>query len=123
MMSEIEQALEQLAKLNPRDQRDAEFYMSEETRLKLAEMCGVPDLAAPLSDRLFGIPVRIDDSLPPATVEMRAETELDRALRRAAREGRTVNIMKPLFPETYPDPVPVPTLRALLKHWLRKIKR
>jgi hypothetical protein len=73
------------------------------------------------SDRLFGLPLRIDETVPPYDIKVVTETEFDRTVRRLAAEGKTVNVMKPIAFD-WPAPPPTPTLRALVKHWRKKFK-
>lgn len=111
----IRKVIEAYGNLDPHDMRDAEFYMSAST-LKHLE-----DYALCISDRefanlpafIFGIPTRIDDNMLFGVVELKAETELDRVVRRAARDGYALNVVKYA-------PAPKPTLRALIRYWMRR---
>lgn len=110
------QAMQQYAELAARDRRDAEFFVNSAT---LAKMQHSDDLL-PGYTFLFGIRVRTDDNLPDGVIQLLAETELDRAVRRASERGHTLNVVSPLSePFLYP-PTPNPTLKTLLKHWWKK---
>jgi hypothetical protein len=69
----------------------------------------------------FGIPIEIDDNMPLGAVSLSTESDLDRWIKRQREAGRTVNITKLTFPESILPPAPDPTLRALLRHWTRKV--
>jgi hypothetical protein len=75
-------------------------------------------------DMLLGIPVVVDENLPPRTVLVDVENAYDRALRRAAERGLPVIVQKmpPLDLSTMPAPLP-PTFKALLRKWWRKLVR
>jgi hypothetical protein len=116
-------ALAKLAAIPPRDRRDAEFYMSQGTYdfLCTSFIPGYdPESFAQM--RMLGQPIQIDDSLPFGIIECIAELLVDRAIRRATEAGRHLVINRPVFsmPSTYVT-VPTPTLRALLRHWWRKL--
>lgn len=113
-----EQAIKQYNRLNPRDRRDAEFFMNAET---FEEFERIAPKERGRTARLFDIPVHIDDNLPDGMVSLLAETQLDRAVRRANERGHALNVMPPpAFPVPVEVPATDPTLKALLKHWWRK---
>jgi hypothetical protein len=117
----IRQTFDAYAKIQPRDLRDTEVHMSTET--KDALISSLPT-STHRGFQLLGLPTRIDDNLPLGVVNFVTETEMDRVIRRAAREGRTVNVMMPFdFLPPEPLPAPKPTLKALLKHWWKKCSR
>lgn len=113
------------AELDPRDRADARWYMCRETWQAIrAETATYVQGPAPLDDGIFGIPVEIDDTLSLGVISLIAETELDKAVRRAAQRGQVLKVMQPFpLPEVFPAPSAPPTLRALLAHWLKKVKR
>ena len=120
----IRKAFEDYAKIPPSDLQDTEVHMSTDTAYGIAD--NLPHLGFPDHAQLLGLPVRIDDNLPNGVVRFVTETELDRVIRRAGREGNAarINVMRPIpFPEVFLPAPPKPILKALLKHWLRKVKR
>jgi hypothetical protein len=78
---------------------------------------------APPVDRLLGIRMETFDLPDWRTIELWAENDHDRALRRAQERGQIVNVVRP---ESFaiPDfPLPVkPTLGALLRHWGNRLR-
>lgn len=95
--------------------------MNAETFEEFERIAGIPPEGRGRMARLFDIPVRIDDNLPAGMVSLLAETQLDRAVRRANERGHALNVMPPLaFPVPVEVPATDPTLKALLKHWWRK---
>jgi hypothetical protein len=117
-------ALEQYSKVLPQDLRDTEVFMSTDTRVELERtlLAGKSPAEQASVNQMFGLPVRTDDALPYRVVELRTENAQERAIRRAARDGITVNVLKP-GPSWFPPAPPVPTLRALVKHWWKKVRR
>ncbi len=114
----IRQAADLYSTIDPRDMCDATFYMHPDTIEMLSR--DIPDRDLPKN--MFGIPVRRDEGLPVDTIHLLIETELDRVIRRASRDGLTVNVVKPvpMMPEVIRE---TPTLRALLRHWKGKVFR
>jgi hypothetical protein len=127
----VRKALDDYGKIPPQDLRDTEVHMSSDTMTHImrtlpASTDGSFNTYRHWRDTssFLGLPLRVEESLPCGVVNFVTETELDRVIRRAAREGRAVNVMKPILfdPTEFPS-VPVPTFKALLKHWWRKVKR
>lgn len=119
----MEEVFRQYAAVMPEDRKDLEFFMSTETWREMSPAVG-PDEPGwlPLAGtHLLGAPVRIDDNMPFGTIETRTETQLDRAVRRANAAGHALNVMK--TEAWIPPPMPAPTLKALVRHWMRKLKR
>lgn len=122
----VAQVIQEYARIPPEDLRDTEMHMSAETAEQLAKEAGIsPDLALREMHHatLFGLRVRRNDLLPFGIVQLVTENAQDRAIRRARRDGVIVNVIKPVdfLPPVIP-PAPAPTLRALLKHWLRRAR-
>ncbi len=117
-MSDVErQILNLYASIPPYRLQDAKFYMSAETRDLLA-----PKLTKGVPVTAYGVPFEIDENMPIGIVNMSVETGVDRWVKRQREAGRTVNIVKPA--DFSPTVLPVsdpPTLRALLRHWTRKV--
>lgn len=122
----IRKLLEGCAKIDPRDRRDTEIHLSAGTAKVLA-MSTIHGEKFAFEDRytdgamLFGITCRRDETLPFGEFRFVTENAQERAMRRIVADGRTtINVMKPvaLMPELLP--APKPTLRALLRHWLRR---
>ncbi len=115
-MNDLEiQMIELYGKVDPRNRPYATFRMSTET-LRILDRTGRP---AVFPARTFGIPIKTDDSLPLDTIMLDVDTPFDRSLRRAREAGNNITAVKIQYPE--PMPVPVPTLRALLRHWRKKV--
>lgn len=116
------------SQLNPRDRQDARWYVSEPTLYRWSTARGwhpedgPPMEFNPIGNRLFGIPVEVDDSLPEGEFRLIAETQRERELRRLAKEGVPIMVMPPMVWPEY-GPPPTPTLKALVRHWIRKLKR
>lgn len=119
----VEEAIRQYAAVMPEDRKDLEFFMSTETWREISPATGQDQPGWwPTADTvLFGAPVRIDDNIPFGVIHSRAETELDRAVRRANEAGHALNVMK--TEAWIPPPMPDPTLKALVKHWIGRLKR
>jgi hypothetical protein len=117
-------AFEQYSKVLPQDLRDTEVFMSTDTieELKRTLLPGKPPAEWSGVNQMFGLPVRADDALPYRVVELRTENAQERAIRRAAKDGITVNVMEP-GPLWFPPAPPAPTVRALVKHWWKKVRR
>jgi hypothetical protein len=120
----VRRAVEGYRQINPRDLRDTEAHMSQVTLDHLTRTIGMtidPGTALIMNTTLFGFAVRIDDSMPFGKVEFVTESAQDRALRRLAGDGYTINIMKleALSPQVTIRETP-PTLRALLRKWLKR---
>ena len=110
--------------VNPRDLRDTEVHMSEATFRNLFHASGMAGEPSARGDgsTMFGLTVRIDDTMALDDVQYVTENEHDRALRRLARDGVAVNVMRPVFRMDASTVVMQdPTLRALLAKWCRKI--
>lgn len=119
-----EAAIKAYGSINPRNLPDAVFYMSRATLDRMLRENNLdPSKTRLTGTTMFGRPVHVDDSLPDGTISCIAETELDRVIRRALEEGRIINIMRPVYQWPANKPTPVPTLKALLRHWLKKVKR
>lgn len=122
----FEQAIQQYEKVRPRDLKDAEFFVNAKSFEELQRYAQIPPSDNPFQrhvNTLLGLRVRVDDNLPDGVVQLLAETPLDRAIRRASERGQVVNVMPPVeFPAPVLPPAPDPTLKALLKHWLKKWK-
>lgn len=116
-------AIEQRALVDPRDLRDSEFYMSQATIDEVARQVGAEYPSPHHLTSLLGVSLRAGDNMPDGMVRLVTETELDRTIRRAADLGRTVQVVKPVAPLPEVVPVPDPTLRALLKHWWKKVTK
>lgn len=117
------EALAQYARVEPRDLRDAEFFVNNTTFEAMKRYASFPPEDHPYQrnmSRMFGIPVRVDANLPDGVIKLCVETELDRAVRRAHERGQVINIMAPV---RWPTPVPDPTLKALLKHWWKQWRK
>ena len=115
---------EAYCRIDPRDRRDTEAHMCQETLDHLVKSVGATidsGMALIMNTTLLGLTVRIDDALPFGQVEWVTEDEQDRAIRRAMRDGVAVNIMKleMLPPEVVVRETPQ-TLRGLLRKWLRR---
>ena len=116
--------LRQYAAILPEDRRDLEWFMSADTRDMFATMDWQSGGFGTTPTTLLGAPVRIDENIPSGVVHARTETELDRAVRRAARDGHALNVMQPVgFPMPILGPAPDPTLKALLRHWLKRLRK
>jgi len=113
--------IEQYAGIDPRDRQDTEIHLSTSTMDTLIGSV-IWDGEAPIvrePGMLLGRPLRLDDSIPYGEFRFVTENAQDRAIRRATRDGITVNVMKlEALPPTV-LPAPAPTLGALIKHWLR----
>lgn len=126
----VREALRVYATINPNDRRDTEFHASRKT-IEYLVIRTAPDPDRPFfSDRLplpmstlFGITLREDDDLPFGVIHAITETETDRAIRRARRDGIRVNVLRPIRSELTFTPAPPPTLRALLRKWRGKIRK
>lgn len=127
MMDAVRSAIDAYNRIDPRDMRDAEFHCSPATFEELLKSAGFADTTNPSGiDRLFGRPIRINKLVPDGTVIAIAETEMDRMLRRAARDHLSVNVIRPASvpdPLVWPAPVPDSTLGALLRHWWSRLKK
>jgi hypothetical protein len=111
-----------LADIDPRDRQDTEVHMSTETARRLVlSTQGVDPPVALDGCTLFGMTVRQDDELPFGEFRWVTENAHDRAIRRARRDGMIVNIhvTEPLWARM--EPIPAPTLRALLRHWFPRL--
>jgi hypothetical protein len=113
-------AYREFAQIHPRDRVDARFYVNEVTRALLGQEHNFEphDLT-----QLLGIPLEIDENLPDGVVLCLAETELDRVIRRATEQGRYISIVKPVPALPRVLPAPPPTIKALLRHWWKKVTR
>lgn len=113
-------------KINPRDRRDTEVHLAASTAQAIAAT--LPDADFKFEDymadgaMLLGIMCRRDDTVPHGEFRFVTENAQERAIRRIRDQfGRSaVNVVKPVvfLPEVVP--APSPTLRALLRHWLRR---
>lgn len=113
-------------KINPRDRRDTEVHLAASTARAIAVT--LPDVDFKFEDymtdgaMLLGIMCRRDDTVPYGEFRFVTENAQERAIRRIRDQfGRNVvNVVEPLafLPEVVP--APKPTLRALLRHWLRR---
>lgn len=107
------------------DIRDAEVHMHPTTIAQTAAvLCPMPALDNSPLDSILGMPLREDRNLPLGTAMVVAENEMDRAIRRAARDGIMTWIPDPPAIDwaSFP-PSATPTIKALLRHWVRKIKQ
>ena len=115
------------ARLDPRDRRDARWIMRKETMEEIARKYDTSDVSPkilPVGNSILGIRVEIDDNMPIGTVRLNVESALERSVRRLREEGvTTVNIVR--MPDLAPEIIrpPDPTLRALIRHWLRGVRR
>lgn len=70
-------------------------------------------------DRLFGLPLHIrDDGQGAGEVAIWCENQIEAAIRRNPQAR--VNVMEPISLAVEQLPPPPPTLRALLRHWLKR---
>lgn len=123
-MNEIyESAVRQYSKVLPEDRVDSRFHVNGVTFHHLKFMTGFPDRHGAAT--LLGLPVVLDDDVPAGVVTIVTENQITRAARQLAREGRTLNVISPeaFLPKPLPSPIPAPTLRALLRHWWKKVTR
>lgn len=122
----ITKLMHEYAKILPQDLRDTEVFMSRGTWDAL-KVHTFKDRAGKhpggFGDTIYGLRVRIDANLPDGVAEMRTESEFDRAIRRAAREGSAVNVMRPVLPPIEVPLVIEPTVRSLLRAWGKKAKQ
>jgi hypothetical protein len=119
-MNDVERRIIELyASIPPHRLYDAKLYMSSET-FKMIKV-SIRSFAPTIPHTAFGIPIEIDDNLPLGIVNLSVETGVDRWVKRQCEAGRTVNITKLTFPEPILPPAPDLTLRALLRHWTRKV--
>lgn len=121
---------------NPGDEKWAEWHIHPETHmaLRVAQSQGELGRLSPTIERypiepdkggrLFGYPVRVTTGAPIGKIQLVCETELDATIRhqREAGLGDTIHVIKPL-PFIFPDPPTPPTLKALVKHWAKKLPR
>lgn len=131
-MIDMRKVMEDYARLLPQDRIDTQCYMNRNTIDDLKRRFpmrdprddpGYPPLAAIRPATMLGMRIEMDENLPDGIIELRTETELDRAIRRANLAGRSFNIMKfePFDALVYPTQ-PEPTLRALLRSYWSKIR-
>lgn len=117
--------------IDPRDRRDAQWYMSEATCDEIIRRWLTSRPASPRPDEppayrpaagrlLFGSPVEFDESMPYGGVRFEAETPHERQLRRLAASGMNVAVYKAEPLDWANVPVPEPTLKALVKKWMRR---
>ncbi len=119
-MNDVERRmLEMFVKLSPRDVYNATFYMSTET-FKMIKV-SVKSLAPAIPNTAFGISIEIDENMPLGIVDLFVESDLDRWVKRQREAGNTINIATPIYSPPEVVPAPVLTLRALLRHWTRKV--
>ena len=117
-----ESALSDYGKIDPRDRRDTEAHLSQDTAEAIVRLVS-PDADVNAEDaQLFGLKTRRDDSVPFGQVRFITENDQDRALRRAAGAGLQVNVVKLEALPPMATPAPPPTLRALVRHWLERMK-
>lgn len=117
-----ESALWEYSEIDPRDRRDTEAHLSQDTAEAIARLVS-PDADVDAEGaQLFGLKTRRDDSIPFGQVRFITENDQDRALRRAARDGLQVNVVKLEALPPMATPAPPPTLRALVRHWLERMK-
>ena len=116
------------AAINPRDRRDTEVHLSTATAnylaLQLTMTGGKFDMENWVTGAtLLGRPARCDEGIPFGEFRWITENAQERAMRRIRGEfgDRAINVMQPLAMDwPVPSPAPKPTLRALLKHWLKR---
>lgn len=123
MTDPITSAIEQYGKFDHHSLRDACYYMSRDTTDLLRRRYATYIDGPVRPSTIMGVPVLIDDNLPYGVIELRKrETQLEKMIREARASGVTINVMKPILeaPELF-TPIPKPTLRALLRHWARKV--
>lgn len=118
---------------DPRDEKWAEWHMHPDT-IALMERQAPNYLPtdferatalASMPRRLFGYPVRPDKKVPVDEVKLVCETELDAAIRHQRNmgvHGTVINVYKP-EPLIFPDPPKPPTVKALVKHWIKKARK
>jgi hypothetical protein len=109
--------------VSARNLPDAHFFCNQWT---FDQMCRENNIFEPkklplYGNTAFGIQILIDDNLPNGVVQCIAETEMDRVIRRATEAGQMIHVVQPVYPQ--PVPASTPTLKALLRHWLKKVKR
>jgi hypothetical protein len=125
MIDIYESAVRQYAEVLPQDRRDSEFHMSGETMddlLRQMKLVGGTSPGQPVT--LLGLPVQVNDFMPPGVVKLVTENEQERAIRRIVGDGVSVHVVRFDWPTPeLPLPVPAPTLRALLRHWWKKVSR
>lgn len=117
-----ESALSGYSRIDPRDRQDTEAHLSQETAEAITKLASSDAKVDAEGAQLFGLRTRRDDSLPFGAVRFVTENEQDRALRRAAKGGMSINVVKIDDLTPFPAPPPAPTLRALVRHWLEKVK-
>lgn len=119
-MNDVERRIIELyASIPPHRLYDAKLYMSSET-FKMIKV-SIRSFAPTIPHTAFGIPIEIDDNLPLGIVNLSVETGFDRWVKRQRESGNTINAIHPIYQPPEVVPIPEPTLRALLRHWTRKV--
>lgn len=117
-----ETVVREYGKIDPRDRQDTEAHLSAATAQAVAALVSLDAKIDAEGATLFGLRTRRDDSIPFGRVRFVTENAEDRAIRRAAKDGLAVNVMKLEALPPLMMPAPEPTLRALLRHWLRRLR-
>jgi hypothetical protein len=124
MIDIYESAVRQYGEVRPEDRRDSEFHMSGETMDDLLRQIKLVTGGSPGQPvTLLGLPVQMDDSMPFGVVKLITENEQERAIRRLTRDGIGVHVVRFDWPTPELPSPPAPTLRALLRHWWKKVSR
>lgn len=119
----VSRLYEALYHIDPRDRRDATWYMSPATRDELRRVNQSHGDPPRDLDQLMGIPIQLDSVMHEGVVVIEVESPQERTLRRLAKDGVPV-VVQQLPPLNWSmTPPPTPTLAGLLKHWLRMVKR
>jgi hypothetical protein len=120
-----------------RDHADTRYRVSPDVWDELVDASGRPgDLDKPppaetereryermsRPPQLFGIPVDVDENLPPRTCMVEVANAFDRALRRAYERHEPVMVYNQPIPWT-PPPLPPVTLKALLRKWWKRARK
>lgn len=84
-----------------------------------------PTLEPVPGPRFGGVTIHLWEAIQPGYAEITIENAQERALRRMARDGHTINVVKAerFNPSDFPPPPPAPTVRSLLAHWRKRVRK
>jgi hypothetical protein len=110
------------ATIAPQDRRDAVWILSRKTAEDLATEFNAnfdPEtLLRAEGATMLGIRVEFDDAMERGAIALETESALERSIRRIEHRGNVVHVYRPMI-----SPPVVPTLKALLRHWRKKMTR